>query len=234
MASVSMPNAPMPHPSDGQEVAAEVAAPISVTGADGLRAAEVRIQFDPSEVTTDASQISSGSIWNGKASVIARVDQEAGSIVVYVFAANPVPSGDGELIDIDFTVQPGASQRGPADIDVQRVRLNEGQISLTDEPRVGHDPSDGQILIEQGPGATPEPQPGRQSFSSQFVADPQSSHSVAWKSDFQASGVELAPSPEAEVYGPLRPQSIDNYFQQMHDSQSPSEQHFNVRAHWQF
>ncbi len=123
----------------------QVSAPIQVTGAENLRAAEVRIQFDPQKVTTDVSRIHGGKLWDGRAAVIANVDQESGTIVAFLYSANPVKEGDGDLLDIHFVAKSDTSSGEPIEIDVQEVRLNEGQILLVNEPKVGPDASDGRI-----------------------------------------------------------------------------------------
>ncbi|WP_442507384.1 cohesin domain-containing protein [Novipirellula sp. SH528] len=124
----------------------EATAPIEISDAQGVRAAEVRIQFDPTEVTTDASRIQPGSVWNGRGMVIANVDEQAGTIVAFVYSSKPVAHDDGGLIDIGFAVKNDRRSLKPIDIDLQKVRLNEGQIPLAEEPVAGVDPSDGKIV----------------------------------------------------------------------------------------
>lgn len=244
MASVTMPSTSFPITTNhnGSTVAAEVSTPIDVSGADGLRAAEVRIQFDPNEVTTDASQIRSGSIWGGKAAVIANVNQEAGTIVAFVFSVNPVASGDGELIDIDFTPQPNAQHDGSIVIDVQKVRLNEGRISLTTEPIVGPDSSDGRINIVASTGTTNDLQRTRGVFVPDVTANEENCRVVTgrWQSDtrqddssWQGLRTNALPAsgPRAEVQGSLPPEAVDDVFQHMF-SPHTTKQDFNVRATW--
>lgn len=244
MASVTMPSTSFsitPNHS-GSTVAAEVSTPIEVSGAEGLRAAEVRIQFDPTEVTTDASQIRSGSIWGGKAAVIANVNQEAGTIVAFVFSATPVTSGDGGLIDIDFTTRPSTPHDGSLVIDVQKVRLNEGRISLTTEPVVGSDSSDGRIDLPARSGANGELRRTRGSFVADLVANEENCRVVtgSWQPDtsrgdrsWSAQRWNASPTvgPHAEVQGPLPPEAVDDAFQHMF-SPHATQQDFNVRATW--
>ncbi len=240
-----MPSTSFPTPANHHEptIAAEISTPIEVSGADGMRAAEVRIQFDPSEVTTDASQIRSGSVWGGHAALIANVDQEAGTIVAFVFSANPVASGDGELIDIDFTPQENAPQDGAIVIDVQRVRLNEGKISLTNEPVVGPDSSDGRIDIVASDGTNSASRHTRGVFVADTTANEENCKVVtgSWQSDarqddssWQGMRMDALPAsgPRADVQGPLPPDAVDYVFRDMLSPHHTTKQDFNVRATW--
>lgn len=241
MASVSMSStvlpASLPNHHD-PSVAAEVSTPIEVTGAEGLRAAEVRIQFDPSEVTTDAAHIRSGSLWGGQAAVIANVDQSAGTIVAFVFSARPVTTGDGELIDIHFTPQPNAQHDGPIVIDVQKVRLNEGRISLTNDPVVGPDASDGRIHVGLTDVTDNAPRRARGSFvadptaieeNCRAVADPPQSHGDSENTSPRRPQLRR---PSMDVHGPLAPQAVDSALEDMSDSRPTPKHDFNVRATW--
>lgn len=239
MLSTSFPNTPN---QDGSAVAAEVSTPVVVSGADGLRAAEVRIQFDPNEVTTDASQIRSGSIWGGNAAVIANVNQDAGTIVAFVFSVNPVTSGEGGLIDIDFTSQVSAQHDRPAVIDIQKVRLNEGQISLLNEPVIGPDASDGRIHTIVSGGADYEVLRTRGSFVADVAASDESCGVVTgnWQPDTRyenfswqnmRTNAATTMGPRPEVQGPLPPDAVDDVFQSMF-SPHTTKQDFNVRATW--
>ena len=133
---------------------AEATTPVEISNAQGVRAAEVRIQFDPTEVTTDASRIQAGSVWNGRGMVIANVDEQAGTIVAFVYSSKPVAHDDGGLIDIGFAVKNDRRSFMPIEIDLQKVRLNEGQIPLANEPVSGLDPSDGWIASQAGENQT--------------------------------------------------------------------------------
>ncbi len=235
MASVSMPSASLPIPTQqSSAVAAEVSTPIDVTGARGLRAAEVRIQFDPAEVTTDASKIRSGSVWSGQAAIIAKVDQSAGTIVAFVFSANPVTTGEGQLIDIDFVAQSKARHDGPIEIDVQKVRLNEGRIALTNEPVVGHDSSDGRI--ETGTVAEDEKKTVRvtQTFFAPSIAALKDCEPCPVQPQRASSGENvLLRGSWQEVQGPLAPHAVDDVFEHLFDSSSTQKHDYNVRATWQ-
>ncbi|GAA5508311.1 cohesin domain-containing protein [Novipirellula caenicola] len=147
LASVSLPTA-IAESSYDDSAPAEVSTPIEVSGAQGVRAAEVRIQFDPNEVTTDTTRIQAGSLWNGRGTVIANVDEHSGTIVAYVYSTQPVAEDAGGLIDIGFAVKPDRISEKTIDIDLQQVRLNEGQISLAQTPKVGADTSDGKIVTQ--------------------------------------------------------------------------------------
>jgi hypothetical protein len=100
---------------------------------DGVRAAEVRIQFDPLAVQPDLSTIKAGDAWNGKASVVANVDEVAGTLVAFLFTTRPI-TGQGNLLELEFksavSDEVGVS---PASIGIEQVRLNEGQIEATSD-----------------------------------------------------------------------------------------------------
>jgi hypothetical protein len=101
--------------------------------ADGVRAAEVRIQFDPLSVQPDLSTIKAGDAWNGKASVVANVDEIAGTLVAFLFTTRPI-TGQGNLLELEFK-SAGSDPVGttPASIGIEQVRLNEGQIEVTSD-----------------------------------------------------------------------------------------------------
>ncbi|WP_372724180.1 cohesin domain-containing protein [Novipirellula sp.] len=153
LASVSMPSAIVDSVPE-ISAAVEVSTPVEVSGAQGVRAAEVRIQFDPAEVTTDATRIQAGSVWNGRGTVIANVDEHAGTIVAFVYSTKPVAHDEGGLIDIGFAVKQDRPSPKPIEIDLQQVRLNEGQISLAEPPIVGADASDGKIRARASENVT--------------------------------------------------------------------------------
>lgn len=98
--------------------------------ADGVRAAEVRIQFDPLTVRPDMNSLRAGDAWNGKASVVANVDEVAGTLVAFVFATRPI-AGQGNLLELEFkSTNSDSSQGGSSGIGIDTVRLNEGQIEI--------------------------------------------------------------------------------------------------------
>ncbi len=131
----------------------QLSAPVAITRADGMRAAEIRIQYDPVEVTTDSENIIAGSVWGDAAMVVANVNESAGTIVAFVFSAQPVEVTSGSLLDINFqSRRPTALHRSLA-IDLQRVRLNEGQVPLSVDPVDGPDGTDSHTRHHAPPSA---------------------------------------------------------------------------------
>ncbi|MFG0263764.1 MAG: cohesin domain-containing protein [Rhodopirellula sp. JB055] len=118
------------------------AASIQVEDAPNLRAAEIRFEFDPTQVRIEKEDIRPGAIWDNKAALIANVDEETGSVVAYVFATQPILGSDGNLLDIEVDQSRNAACLTPAKLDLQHVRLNEGTIELESEPVVGPDATD--------------------------------------------------------------------------------------------
>ncbi|MCC9601139.1 hypothetical protein LOC67_11340 [Stieleria sp. JC731] len=117
-------------------------APMHVTEAAGVRAAEIRIQYDPSVLTTDEESIRAGAIWEENAALVVNVDEEQGTIVAFLYTAESVPADHGDLIEIDFEYASPRSKRMSTKIDVQEVELNEGAIALDQPPVIGDDDAD--------------------------------------------------------------------------------------------
>ncbi|OYP39076.1 cohesin domain-containing protein [Rhodopirellula sp. MGV] len=116
--------------------------PLHIEDAEGVRAAEIRLQYDPSVLSTDELQIRSGSVWNGNASVVVNVNEEEGSIIAFVFSAEPIEQADGDLLEVDFALASARAKRKPISIDLQKVELNEGRIEIETPPVVGTDEYD--------------------------------------------------------------------------------------------
>lgn len=121
---------------------AETVASIRVEDAPALRAAEIRFEFDPRFLRIEKEDIRPGAIWDNRAALIANVDQEAGTVVAYVFSTQPVLASDGNLLDIELDQIRHATCLTPSRLDLQHVRLNEGKIELESEPVVGPDSTD--------------------------------------------------------------------------------------------
>ncbi|MCD0462626.1 cohesin domain-containing protein [Roseiconus lacunae] len=119
--------------------AKQITAPLQIENASGVRAAEVRIQYDPQVLTTDASNIRVGDFWEDNAGLVVNVDQEQGTIIAFVYTAQAVDQTDGDVIEIDFEYRTSQARRLPTTIDVQEVELNEGQIGLDNAPVTGED-----------------------------------------------------------------------------------------------
>lgn len=125
-----------------------VIVPVDIDDATGVRAAEIRIEYDTAQLDVKPKDIAAGAAWAGKAIAISNVDEPAGVITVFVFSTENLAGGSGSLIDVAFTVR--ADVRGmKATVDLAEVRLNEGQITLPASPLIGADTTDGVITIKR-------------------------------------------------------------------------------------
>ena len=111
-----------------------VVAPVNIDDADGVRAAEIHIQYDTVLLDADNSGVRPGSVWpETNTSLFPNVDDAAGTIEVWVFGIEPLGPGAGSLIEIDFTVAEDVCE-GQAEPTIEtqliltQVILNEGAI----------------------------------------------------------------------------------------------------------
>ncbi|MGE3780398.1 MAG: cohesin domain-containing protein [Pirellulaceae bacterium] len=129
------------------EVAEIVATPINIDNAAGVRAAEIRIQYDPTRLNVTEDDIQAGSVWAGSAEVVANVDADAGTIQVFVFAAQELGAGNGSLLNVNFAIRNNAAMGDVLTIDLAELSLNEGAIPLITTPQPGADGTDGRITV---------------------------------------------------------------------------------------
>jgi hypothetical protein len=117
----------------------------------GLRGATVQVKFDPDAVSIERRNLRPGAAWEGRASLLARVDDEAGLIDVFIFSANPVTAERGSLLDLDFDLLDDLADEQARLIEVTHVQLNEGQLDAL--PRVVSTTAGGneQDVVEEEP-----------------------------------------------------------------------------------
>ncbi|MEO8495774.1 MAG: cohesin domain-containing protein, partial [Planctomycetota bacterium] len=127
----------------------QVATPLNIDNAAGIRAAEIRITYDTTILNIGEADIVPGALWanDPTVDVVASVDDAAGTIVVSIFGANALPATSGSLVDFRFTIQAGATVGSSAIIDLTQVRINEGAITLDTAPQPGSDATDGRITV---------------------------------------------------------------------------------------
>ncbi len=123
-----------------------VTVPVNVDDATGIRAAEIRIEYDAAQLVVQPKDVVAGAAWAGTAVAMTNVDERAGVITVFVFSTTSLAGGSGSLVDVSFTINRDVQATKTA-IDLAEVRLNEGQIELTATPIPGADPTDGTITI---------------------------------------------------------------------------------------
>jgi hypothetical protein len=138
------------------QVGAEVAAPVVIDSAQGVRGAEIRIKYDPTLLTLTSEDVTAGSAWESveDTQVVANVDQATGTVVVFISASAGLPDVEGSLVIFAFAVRDQAAPGTETPIDLVEVKLNEGTIPVNPAPIAGPDPTDGSILISDQPGET--------------------------------------------------------------------------------
>jgi hypothetical protein len=108
------------------------AASIDFSEVQGLRGAALEIRFDNERLRVDPRDVRAGSAWGGKGMSIANVDNEEGTINVFVFSARESEVGHGSLVEIDFRRSHNIPDESPPTIDVNRLRLNDQEISFSE------------------------------------------------------------------------------------------------------
>jgi len=134
------------------QAGAEVSTPVNIDNAAGIRAAEIRVQYDPGVLTLNATDITAGTAWAGAADtqVVANVDTQSGTVVVFISSSSDLTAIAGSIVVFGFDINDTATPGTQSPIDLVEVRLNEGAISVTPAPIAGDDPTDGQILVLDG------------------------------------------------------------------------------------
>jgi hypothetical protein len=92
------------------QVGAQVSAPVLIDSAQGIRGAEIRIQFDPALLTLTPQNITAGSAWGASedTQVVSNVDQATGTVIVFISTATELPDVGGSLVNFAFGVQENA------------------------------------------------------------------------------------------------------------------------------
>jgi len=145
-------------------------ASIDVSEVQGLRGAALEISFDHQRLQVDPRDVRAGSAWGGKGMSIANVDNDEGTINVFVFSARESELSHGSLVEIDFR-RNGSEADGDGDgvlplIDVNRLRLNDNEISFADTDSTLSE------NVDSGPTSLPK-------LSLQFKIAPEGEHAGA-------------------------------------------------------
>ena len=109
---------------------------VDSTDLDGLRAAEIQLQYDPNLLSLAESDIRPGKLWQGQASLLSHIDYQAGTVNIFLFSAQPIAGDLGNLIDLNFDIGDTVA----ADVSSARVsqlRFNEGAIAAEAQIKVG-------------------------------------------------------------------------------------------------
>jgi hypothetical protein len=136
-------------------VGAEVATPVNIDNAAGVRGAEIRISYNPDIFTLDEDDITAGTSWEDAddTQVVASVDATAGTVVIFISSSTALPTGAGSLAVLGFRIRDEVAPDTESVIDLVEVSLNEGAISVTPAPISGTDSTDGLIVVlDEDPG----------------------------------------------------------------------------------
>jgi hypothetical protein len=125
--------------------AGQIVAPVDVDNAAGIRGAEIHINYDKALLSTSDAGVQAGSLWPQGTQVVANVNDAAGTIVAFVFAADALPAASGSLLQVQFSIKSIAPVDGTTAVDLAGVRLNEGAIVPNPAPQPGPDSTDGKI-----------------------------------------------------------------------------------------
>lgn len=138
------------------QVGADVATPVNIDNAAGVRGAEIRIAYDPDVFTLNEDDIVAGTSWEGSSDtqVVASVNAEAGIVVIFISSSTELPSGAGSLAVLGFRIRDSVAPDTQSVIDLVEVRLNEGTITVNPAPVAGVDSTDGLVAVldDQEPG----------------------------------------------------------------------------------
>lgn len=119
-------------PTNVASVSLQDAASIDVSEAKGLRGAALEISFDHQRLQVDPRDVRAGSAWGGQGMSIANVDNDEGTISIFVFSARETELQHGSLVEIDFHRNDSDNDRVPPLIDINRLRLNDNEIIFAD------------------------------------------------------------------------------------------------------
>lgn len=122
--------------------------PVNIGSAAGLRGAELQLRYDSTVLDTDEDSLTAGSIWSPDAAqVVANVDDEAGTITVWIFQADEIDPQAGSLVNIQFRVISQVTSGSTTLINLTDARLNEDQIAADPAPQTGQDETDGLVTF---------------------------------------------------------------------------------------
>ena len=115
----------------------QMVASIEIENVVGLRAATVEIRYDQNVLQPDIKSVRAGSLWDGKGLAIANINEQDGTLTAFVFATQDLQLSTGTLLDIDFAFLGAATENAAAHLQIDDLRLNEGDIpvaGMTTEP----------------------------------------------------------------------------------------------------
>ena len=125
---------------------------VNIDDAWTLRGAEIHLAYDAHLMDLELENVRPGNVWTDDATeLVANLDEEAGTLIVWLYRAEGLDTAAGSLLNIEFdttgNAQPGQSTR----LDLTYVRLNEDQIIVDPEPVPGEDETDGIVNFFERP-----------------------------------------------------------------------------------
>lgn len=107
------------------DVAQALVLAIEAPAVEGVRAAEIQLQYDPVILNLSESDIQAGQAWSERASLVANVDEANGLVNIFLFSAESISSSENELVDLQFEVSQELLE------DFSLVKLN--KLSLNEQ-----------------------------------------------------------------------------------------------------
>ena len=141
-----------------------ITVPVRLDNTDGLEGVELLLGYDPAVL--ELLQVRRGSATADFDFYVQ--EQSAGSVRIDTARMNPLEAGSGNLLELDLRIK-AAPAEGSV-IDLQSVRLNAGRLTLTFEPHLGDDPTDGYIALSARLDAPVAATPERQREQTQQLA----------------------------------------------------------------
>ena len=117
----------------------EGSAAIEISEMQGLRGAALEVSFDHKRLQVEPGDVRPGTAWGGKGLAVANVDNVEGKINIFVFSVRETERDQGSLVEIDFRRSDGDYDTDLPLIDVDSLRVNDSEVSLSDiDPTADH------------------------------------------------------------------------------------------------
>ena len=125
-----------------------VTLPVMIDNAQVVTSAEFVIGYDPGALIVQDVRV--GAVFAGfSLSVDLTIP---GTITVMMNGSSLLPAGLASILEIDFEIRGLTGTDLSTDVDMQSASLNNGAISLLNDPVLGADLTDGSIFIERPSG----------------------------------------------------------------------------------
>jgi hypothetical protein len=106
----------------------EIAISIAAGNLAGTRAAELRFNYASEAMDIDPNSLQLGDAWRGRASLVRNVDQIAGTVSVFIYSAQPIMVGEGELLHFGGELSDQSALSQPKELlELVKFELNERQ-----------------------------------------------------------------------------------------------------------